>query len=147
MANQLEKNLGIKVALKEMEWGAFLDARNKGILPFYYLRWMADYLDPQDFLSVMLHTGTQENGAHYSNPAFDKLCDQADVLTDAAKRVPLYQQAEQIAVNDAAWIPLYFQTDVELWDPAVKGTKESLMGHLPHKTTFISRQQAAGSRQ
>jgi ABC-type transport system substrate-binding protein len=137
MAAQLEKNLGIKISLREMEWGSFLDARNKGTLPFYYLRWMADYLDPQDFLSVMLHTGTQENGAYYSNPQFDALCDRADVLQDPAKRIALYQQAERIVVEDAAWIPLYYQTDLELWNPAVKGVRESLMGHLPNKTTYI----------
>ena len=138
MADQLQKNLGITVALREMEWGSFLDARNKGILPFYFLRWMADYLDPQDFLSVMLHTGTQENGAHYSNPRFDALCDRADLLQDARQRLALYRQAERIAVDDAAWIPLYFQTDIELWDPRVKGVEESLMGHLPHKRTYIA---------
>jgi oligopeptide transport system substrate-binding protein len=137
MADQLERNLGIRVSLREMEWGSFLDARNKGILPFYYLRWMADYLDPQDFLSIMLHTGSNENGAHYSNPTFDRLCDQADAMTDPAKRLPLYRQAERIVVDDAAWIPLYFQTDVELWDPSVRGVRESLMGHLPHKTTTV----------
>lgn len=140
MADQLEKNLGIQVSLREMEWGSFLEARNNGTLPFYYLRWMADYLDPQDFLSIMLRTGTQENGANYSNPEFDRLVDQADVMTDTEKRLELYRRAERIVVEDAAWIPLYFQTDVELWDPAVQGVRESLMGHLPHKTTTISGQ-------
>jgi ABC-type transport system substrate-binding protein len=139
MADQLQKNLGVKVALREMEWGSFLDARNKGVLPFYYLRWMADYLDPQDFLSVMLHTGAQENGAHYSNPKFDALCDRADGLQDATRRIALYRQAEKMAVDDAAWIPLYYQTDLELWDPAVKGVEESLMGHLPNKRTYIEK--------
>ncbi|MBW3623600.1 MAG: peptide ABC transporter substrate-binding protein [Armatimonadetes bacterium] len=137
MADQLEKNLGIQVSLREMEWGSFLDARNKGELPFYYLRWMADYLDPQDFLSIMLRTGTSENGANYSNPEFDRLVDQADVMQDPQKRIELYRKAERIAVDDAAWIPLYFQTDVELWNPAVKGVRESLMGHLPHKQTYL----------
>ena len=43
--------------------------RNRGTMPFYFLRWSADYLDPQDFTSVMLHTGAPENTPRLQQPA------------------------------------------------------------------------------
>jgi ABC-type transport system substrate-binding protein len=137
IAEMLRTNLGLNVTLRELEWGKFLTERNRGTMPLYFLRWMADYLDPQDFTSVMLHTGAPENTIGYSNPEFDRICDRADVEQDPAKRMALYRQAQSIAVQDAPWVPVYFQKDVELWSPRLHGVEDSLMGHLPHKRTTV----------
>jgi oligopeptide transport system substrate-binding protein len=133
----LSKNLGIQAEPEEVEWTTFLKRRNQGVMPCYFLRWAADYLDPQNFLSLMLHTGSPENTLGYSNPEFDRLCDAADVMQDQAKRFATYRQAEKLVVQDAPWIPIYFQKDVELWKPELKGVEDSLLGHLPHKRTYF----------
>ncbi len=133
----LKQNLGVEVRLDETEWATFLKKRNTGEMPFYFLRWMADYLDPQNFLSTMLHSQAPENTLGYANPEFDRLCDQADREQDSAKRFALYQRAEKLMVEDAPWVPIYFQKDVELWNPRLKGVEDMLMGHLPHKRTHF----------
>jgi oligopeptide transport system substrate-binding protein len=143
--SQLKANLGISVQLRPMEWAQFLKERTDKTMAFSHLRWSADYLDPQDFLSVLLHSSKRvngaedhpENGVGYSNPAFDRLCDQADVEPDTQKRMALYAQAEQIAVDDAPWIPIYYQRDLELIKPRVGHLRDSLLGHLPHLTTTV----------
>ena len=35
-------------------------------------------------------------------------------------------------LQDAPFIPIYFQRDAELVRPTVKGLRDSLFGHLPH---------------
>lgn len=136
--SDLEKNLGIKVELGMIEWAKFLDERQKGTMPCYHLRWSADYLDPQNFLSLMLRTGAPENTLGYSNPEFDKLCDQADVETNPEKRIALYRQAERLVVDDAPWVCLYHLNDVELHKPYLKGVREGLLGHLPHTKVTLT---------
>ncbi len=131
----LRTNLGVDVQLDATEWGVFLNKRKAGEMPFYFLRWMADYLDPQNFLSLMLRSGSEQNTIGYKNPVYDRLCDQADVMQDPVKRIATYRQAEKIVVDDAPWIPVYYQRDVELWNPKLQGVEDSLMGHLPHKRT------------
>lgn len=138
MRRDLQQNLGVNVDMRVVEWGQFLTERNNGTLQCYHLRWMADYLDPQDFLSLMLRTGAQENSIGYSNPRFDALCDQADVEPNPTKRIALYRQAQRIVVEDAPWVCLYFQHDLELHQPYVKNMRESVMGHLPHITTTVA---------
>jgi oligopeptide transport system substrate-binding protein len=101
------------------------------------MRWAADYLDPQNFLSTLLHSQAPENRTGYNNPQFDKLVDQADRETDPAKRLALYKEADQIVVNDAPWVPLYYPRDTELHKPYVSGIRASLLGHLPHVTTTV----------
>lgn len=134
VAAQLKENLGMNVSLKVTEWKAYLERYNRGQNPFYHMRWAADYLDAQNFLSTMLATFGPENHHGYNNPEFDRLCAEADVSFDQEKRNELYAQAEDIALQDASWVPIYFQRDAELIHPRVKGLRESLFGHLPHTT-------------
>jgi ABC-type oligopeptide transport system substrate-binding subunit len=76
----------------------------------------------------------------YHNPEYDALCRAADVEQDQQKRLQLYAQAEDIVVNDAPFIPIYFQRDAELIRPRVSGLRESLFGHLPHTTVKLNAQ-------
>jgi len=138
VVEDLKQNLNIDVPIRELEWGVFLQQRNQGVMPFYFLRWAADYLDPQNFLSLMLHSQAQENTLGYHNAEFDRLCDQADVLQDHQERLRLYQRAQRLAVDDAVWVPLYYQKDIELWSPRLRGVDDSAMGHLPHKHTYFA---------
>ncbi len=128
----LKQNLGVTVNAKPLQWAAYLDRHNKKNLPFFHMRWAADYLDPQNFLSLMLATDGAENKTYYSNAAFDALCAAADVELDATKRAQMYQKAEDIVLEDVAWIPIYYQRDAELVSPRLQGMRESLFGHLPH---------------
>ena len=101
------------------------------------MRWMADYPDPQNFLSLLLTSGSPENRTGYANPAYDALCKQADSEQDPAKRLALYNRANRLVIDDAPWIPIYYQRDIELIKPHVKGLQDCLQGHLPHLTTSV----------
>lgn len=131
------QNVGIPVKLREMEWGTMLKERNSNKLPFMLLSWYADYLDPQNFLSVLLTTGASGNHFGYSDPDVDKLCSAADKELDPAKRIQLYQQAEDLVLQDAPWFPLYYPVDAELQSPKVKGVKRNLFGDLPFSGVTI----------
>lgn len=52
------------------------------------------------------------NRGHYSNAEVDALLDQASVETDQAKRAALVEQVDQIARDEAAYIPLFFKENI-----------------------------------
>ena len=130
--------LGLQVKPQVTEWGAMLDREDKNALECYHIRWAADYLDPQDFYSLLLRSGGPENHTVYSNPKFDALCDAADVSQNPVQRRTLYRQAARIAADEVPMIPLYYQQDVELIKPYVSGLDDGLMGHLPYKHLTLS---------
>lgn len=136
--NDLKNVLGVNVAPRATEWRAYLEKHNVKKIPFFHMRWAADYLDPQNFLSFLLAGDGPENKTYYANPEFDRLCAQADTTQDEATRLKLYAQAEDICLKECAWIPIYFQMDAELISPRVQGLRESLFGHLPHTTVSLS---------
>lgn len=139
VAADLKQNLGVDISIRPMATPAYLDRYNKKQLPMYHMRWGADYLDPQNFLSIFFNTNGNENEFNYSNPEVDRLTEAADVELDNTKRMALYAQAEDIVLRDVAWVPLFYQRDAELVSPKVQGMRESLFGHLPHTTVSMSK--------
>lgn len=81
-----------------------------GPYQMWILGWLADYPDPQDWLSLQFTSNppgatSSNNTADIRDPKLDKLMQQADVERDPAKRMTLYNQAEQMVVNEVPWIP------------------------------------------
>ncbi len=134
VASNLSENLKISVKTHTMEWRSYLDKHSANQMPFFHMRWAADYLDAENFLSVLLASYGPENHVGYANPAYDALCREADTIADEAKRLELYGKAEDIVLQEAPFVPVYFQRDAELINPRIKGLRESLFGHLPHTT-------------
>jgi ABC-type oligopeptide transport system substrate-binding subunit len=102
------------------------------------MRWGADYLDPENFLTMLLTTKGPENKSGFSNLEADALCAKADVMADGDERNATYAKAEDLFLQDAFWLPLYFQRDAELISSRVKNLRGSVFGHLPHTTVEIA---------
>ncbi len=137
IAGQLHENLGVNIGQEPMEWGAYLKRNNEKKNPFFHMRWAADFLDPQNFISLFFTSTGNENKIFYHNVQVDALCEKADAEMSEQTRTQLYAQAEDMVLQDAPWVPIYFQQDAELINPRVKGLRDSLFGHLPHYTVSL----------
>lgn len=132
---QLQQNLGIPVLLQPLEWGKLLDDVYEHRLGAWFISWWADYLDPQNFLSLLLQP---PNDNDYDNPEITRLTKQADVTPDQKKRIELYRKANELAALDPPWIYLYHQISYNAKKPYVKGIVETPLGHLPYYTVSIA---------
>ncbi len=128
LQQQWKENLGVDVVLEPLELATFsknLDTTyltpEEG-LQFYLSIWGADYPDPQNFVSQQLRSDSPNNNGHWENAQFDELAKQADTfLGSAEERLQLYNQAEQIAVDEVGWLPLYVPQFSVLIRPEVAG--------------------------
>jgi oligopeptide transport system substrate-binding protein len=116
-----EENLGVSISIEQSDFGLFLTDIDEGNFQMFSLGWIADYPDPQNFLEIKLHSNSANNETGYSNPDVDALLDEASTETDTDERLQLYQEAEQIVVDDAPWIPLYHGKSSALIKPYVNG--------------------------
>ena len=122
MAQMWEQNLGVKITIENLEPDKFYDLLNSGQHgQIFSGGWCADYPDPENFADILFHTGAQQNIGNYSNPALDAILDQARVEQDVTKRIQLYQQAEQIIVQDAPALFMSHNVTYMLVKPYVKG--------------------------
>ncbi len=121
--------LGVDVSTPTIEHGAYNDALTARNYQIAFIAWGADYPDPQNFLSLQLQSGTGNNNGDYRNPTFDRLTMQADIMpVNSRERYELYRKAEQIAVNDAAWIVLDWAKADVLIRPSVHGLIVNALG-------------------
>lgn len=109
-----ERNLGITAEFQQTEYATFLKDLHKGRFQMFDIGWIADYPDPENFLDILFHSESTNNHTHYSNPEVDQLLMQARVETDTTARYALYNRAEQLVLDDAPWVPLWFDGETKL---------------------------------
>jgi dipeptide transport system substrate-binding protein len=77
-----------------------------------------------------------------SIPTADVLLDQADASNDQSQRIALYQQAEQLLVNQVSAIPLFQSEAVYVVRTKVVNWRVAPTGQTPlsvWQTTYLSR--------
>jgi ABC-type transport system substrate-binding protein len=117
-----QQAMHVNVTLNVLEHGAYNDALAARAYQLAFIAWSADYPDPQNFLSLQLQTGTANNNGGYSNPTLDRLTREADaIVNDDARRYRLYDEAEKMALRDAAWLVLDWAKAEMLIRPSVHG--------------------------
>jgi oligopeptide transport system substrate-binding protein len=128
IVTQWRENLGVEVTVRQMEPEIFMYALKAEKNEMFDMGWVADYPHPQNFLDVLFHTGAENNFAEYSNPEVDAVLDKAAVEPDNDKSLELYRQAEQMLIDDAACLPLWFGKNYILVKPYVEGYELNPMG-------------------
>ncbi len=107
--------LGITIKLDGLSFQDLVTAvlantvgNHTGALQMWLLGWIADYPDPQDWLSLQFAKNSPNNAANYRDGGgftAQAYMSQADQEQNPAKRMSLYNKAEQQLVNDVAWLP------------------------------------------
>ncbi len=115
-----KKELGIDIEIVNQEWKVYLAAQNNLTYQVSRAAWTADYVDPSTFFDL-LRERTGNNNTGYANPAFEKLVMDSFSAPDAATRLQLLQEAEEMLLRDLPVIPVYFNTRSYLMQPSVKG--------------------------
>ncbi|NQW22326.1 MAG: peptide ABC transporter substrate-binding protein [SAR202 cluster bacterium] len=103
-----EKNLGIKAEFQQTEFATFLKDLNKRRFQMFDIGWIADYPDPENFLDILFYSDSSNNHTNYNNPVVDALLEKARIETDETLRYSIYNEVEQIILDDAPWIPLWY---------------------------------------
>ena len=130
LQNMWEQELGVTVTLNNQEWAAFIQTRKDGDYSIARNGWISDYNDPISFLDMWM-TGGGNNDAQYSNPEYDNLIKEAKTTSDAAERMKLLHQAEDILVGqDYVVDPLYFYTQKYMLADGIEGMYYCPLGYF-----------------
>ena len=97
--------LGITITLRSVEPTAYNTETDNHQIQMGFTQWAADFADPYDCLALNLFSTADGNVGNWSNATFDQILLLADRISGGT-RLSLYAQAEQIALEDVAWLPL-----------------------------------------
>jgi len=118
------RDVGIDVQLDFIQSSTIRSSQVGGELAFWRANWGADYFDPENFMALFYSknkTPAGPNYTHYSNPKADSLYDLAMKLTDFPTRAKLYNEMQNIVMQDAPWILLLYNQIVYLKNKHLKG--------------------------
>lgn len=129
LQNQFSENLGVKIEFNILPLNQHYERVETAKADFWRAGWLADYPDPENFLNILhsSHIPPELGDRAYLNPfryrstAFDSLYDLAAKEADEAKRMELLAQADNVAMADAAVLPIYYDEVIRLLDNSVQG--------------------------
>lgn len=117
----LQTALGITINLEQVTWAEmYAGVLDVGEYEMVVSNWSPDYDDPYTYLELFLGTGNY-NYANYSNEEYDALLNATVTETDSTARMDLFNEAEQILLEEAAFVPLYRVNTWYLLDDDVTG--------------------------
>jgi oligopeptide transport system substrate-binding protein len=134
-----EATFGINIQIRQLDPSLFSYYLKQEKDNMYYWGWNADYANPQDFLEVLFGSGNAYNIGGYSSAQVDALLKQAAAATDQTASLALYQQSEQLLVNDAACIPLWTGKNLQLVQSYVKGYALNALGQVALNQVYIQK--------
>ena len=133
--------LGVEVEIQHTEWATFLQGLQASRYQMFTLGWGADYPDPENFLDILFHSGSENNHTNYNNPEVDRLLEQARIEPDQETRFKLYNRIEQIILDDAPWVLLWNTGETyALIKPEVKGYELTPMTIPKYRYVYLEAQ-------
>ena len=134
---QWKQNLGITVALHNMEFRTFLQMRSRlDYLGLARSGWIGDYMDPYTFLSMYVAEGG-ENGSGWFDPAFATLLNDANRQHDPLERYRRLADAERLLLEVQPTLPLFNNASNWVKKPFVKGMYANPVTMHPWKFVYI----------
>jgi peptide/nickel transport system substrate-binding protein len=137
--------LGVKIKVDIQTGGMLRQLRNEGKLMLFRGSWIADYPDAENFLACYYAPYLSPMGpnyTHFEDAQFDtlyRLIEAGESGQKASLRKQYIQQANQILIDQAPVIPLYYDKSIRLIQPWVQGLENDAANRLVLKRVKISR--------
>lgn len=117
--------IGIRVQLRAMEWGAYLNATRDPKHDLYLLGWTNVTQDGSELVYPNLHGDNMgaSNRSFYNNPEVNRLIEESRRVTDQRARLDILHRINQMLIDDVAWVTLYHQNNLLAYRRGVTGLR------------------------
>jgi oligopeptide transport system substrate-binding protein len=131
VAGQIEEVLGVRLRQEVMPFEEYFQRLEAGDAPgIWAMSWVADYPAPQDFLGLLLESGSTNNYGRWSDADYDAALDAAASTEDADEQARRYADAEAIVRDAVPVIPMAYHEGWALGRDDLVGTQVSGLGIL-----------------
>jgi peptide/nickel transport system substrate-binding protein len=141
----LIENLGIDVEITQVVWAQHINNIETGKVAFWRFGWVADYPDPENFLNLFygknvpatFEEASYMNPFRYKNPQFDALFEKAEATVNSDERNKLYEQLDQMIVDDAPLLSIYYSMNRRLIQPYVQNFPNNGMDYRCFREVWL----------
>ncbi|MAU13287.1 MAG: ABC transporter substrate-binding protein [Anaerolineaceae bacterium] len=114
------QQIGIQSTINAPEWAEWLELEGNFMYDAYICSWNG-LKDADQYYYLQHRTGLVFNFTGFSNPEFDELVDEGRTVSDFESRYDIYQQANEILVDEAPYIFMYNKLEIRAYDTGVNG--------------------------
>lgn len=140
-----KENLGITININTIPLPEHIENIQSGKSDFFRSAWVVDYPDPESFLTLFYgkHVPANPNEKsyintfRYKNARFDSMYEAARFEADKTKRMKMLSQAEAIMMEDAPFIPVFYDENLRVEQKNVRNLPENLMNFMDMSTTYL----------
>ena len=125
--------IGVKIKIEIGTGASFLDMVANSKLEFFRGSWIADYPYPENYMALFYSKNHSPNGpnyTHFNNPEFDSLYEKAMNELNDSVRFQLYKTMDQIIIDEAIIVPLFYDESVRFISKNVKGMRNNPLNLL-----------------
>lgn len=120
IASELQ-DIGIHIQVETIPKSLLLEKTSKSQALFFRGSWIADYPDAENYLSVFYGKNpAPPNYTRFNNPAYNLLYEKALAEINDTLRYKMYQQLDQIVINEAPVVPLWYDMALHLVHTNIK---------------------------
>ena len=128
------EDLGIKVQVELLETATLRERMRNSTLPFFRASWIADYPDAESFLTCFYGKNTAPpNYTRFQSSTFDQLYEQSLLETNTARRYRLYQQMDNILLEEAPVVFLFYDETAQFAYRNIQGLSRNSINLLSLK--------------
>lgn len=133
------EKVGIKLEVEVMPPAALRQAKTNGKVALFRASWVADYPDPENYLLPFISDNFTPNGpnyTHFSNAEFDQEYTAMIQTTDTEERNQQLTYLDQLLVEEAPFVVLYYDEALRFLQPNVKGMRVNPVNMLELKKVY-----------
>jgi len=136
LQSQWQDILGIHVQLSCSQIQDHFHLLFKRHFQFAQLSWIAQYLDPMNFLERLTASYSRRNYSGWNKPQFDDLLEHSHHTLGKIRR-ELLNQAEKVVLEDLPLVPFYHYQLVYLQNPQLKEVDISPLGNIQFRHAYF----------
>ena len=133
------RELGVKVSIRGLGFGAFINAMRSGKMSMFAASWQGDYPSRDTFLYSLFHSKSGDNMLGFADKEVDKLLIEARQSLDSKKRRQLYQKAEEKILAQAPIVPITFAGTRIVLSANVNGFQRTALDDTPLNLIWLSK--------
>ena len=137
ISKQLER-IGLNVKVEISQPGILREWMSQSKVNLFRGSWLADYPDAENYFAFFYSkNGSPPNYTRFNNSQFDSLYEKALAENDDVKRYSLYHQMEQIIIEEAPVVPLYYDEVLRFSQKNIEGLQPNALNLLDLKRVKI----------
>ncbi len=145
LQKMFKENLNIDLDIQTLPFSEHLENIYSGKPDMWRAGWSADYPDPSTFLTLFYGKHVPANSTEksyintfrYKNARFDSIFTLSFTEPNIAKRYEMLSRAEQVMLEDAPIMPIYYEDNYRLEQLNVRNFPENAMNYMDLTTVYL----------